>query len=151
MASELKLINAYMTIAMDEAKAAAELDEVPVGAVIVRNDEVIARAHNLVETRQDPTAHAEMLALKEASDKLNTRRLSDCTMYVTLEPCAMCMGAIIGYRIGVLAFGAFDQAAGCCVSKTELPELLNYRIPYIGGMLEDECKKLLSKFFQQKR
>ena len=69
-----------MTIAMDEAKAAAELDEVPVGAVIVRNDEVIARAHNLVETRQDPTAHAEMLALKEASDKLNTRRLSDCTM-----------------------------------------------------------------------
>lgn len=151
MASELKLINAYMTIAMDEAKAAAELDEVPVGAVIVRNDEVIARAHNLVETRQDPTAHAEMLALKEASDKLNTRRLSDCTMYVTLEPCAMCMGAIIGYRIGALAFGAFDQAAGCCVSKTELPELLNYRITYIGGMLEDECKKLLSNFFQQKR
>ena len=73
MASELKLINAYMTIAMDEAKAAAERDEVPVGAVIVRNDEVIARAHNLVERRQDPTAHAEMLALKEASDKLNTR------------------------------------------------------------------------------
>lgn len=115
MASELKLINAYMTIAMDEAKAAAELDEVPVGAVIVRNDEVIARAHNLVETRQDPTAHAEMLALKEASDKLNTRRLSDCTMYVTLEPCAMCMGAIIGYRIAhwLLAHLTKPQAAAC--------------------------------------
>ena len=141
-----------MTIAMDEAKAAAELDEVPVGAVIVRNDEVIARAHNLVETRQDPTAHAEMLALKEASDKLNTRRLSDCTMYVTLEPCPMCAGAIINSRVRRLVFGAKDAKAGSCGSVVDMFALpYNHKPEVTAGVLEKECSELLTDFFEQLR
>ncbi len=140
-----------MMLALEEAKQAYASGEVPVGAVIIHNGELIAGAHNLVEERRDPTAHAELLALKAAANKLGRRRLSDCELYVTLEPCAMCMGAIIGYRIGALAFGAFDPAAGCCISKVELTELLNCPLPYVGGMMEDECRSILSEFFKERR
>lgn len=139
--------NDFMLIALEEARRAAELDEVPVGAVVVKDGEVIASAHNLVETMQDASAHAELIVLKEASRLLESKWLHDCVLYVTLEPCAMCMGAAINYRIGAIVFGAFEPNTGCCISKIELAP----HIPYIGGLEEQTCKKLLSDFFKKKR
>ena len=104
-----------MRLALEEATLAFEAGEVPVGAVLVQNGEVVARAHNLVETLHDATAHAELLCLREAMGKLGAR-LTDCTLYVTLEPCAMCAGACVNAKLGRLVFGAFDEVAGCCGS-----------------------------------
>lgn len=140
-----------MKVALAEARKAYALGEVPVGAVITRNSEIIAAAHNLVESTDDPAAHAEIIALKRASERLGRRQLNDCILYVTLEPCAMCTGAILLYRIGALAFGAFDAVAGCCMSNAELLSVLNYRIPFVGGILENECRMILSEFFQNMR
>lgn len=151
MKREFFIEKKYMRDALEEAEKAYRRDEVPVGAVVVCGGEIIARAHNLVEANTDPSAHAELLALKAASEKLGTRRLDNCVLYVTLEPCAMCMGAIINFRIGALAFGAYDGEAGCCISRVELPRLLNGAMPYVGGIMEEECKDLLSQFFMAKR
>jgi tRNA(adenine34) deaminase len=141
----------FMRLAISEAEKAFALGEVPVGAVVVRNGEVIASAHNLVESLSDASAHAELLALKAAAEKLGTRRLENCELYATLEPCAMCMGAILNFRIGALCFGAFDDAAGCTVSRCELGKLTNLSVPFVGGMLEEECKSILRRFFEQRR
>ena len=151
MKRELFIEKKYMLDALSEAKKAYRQDEVPVGAVVVCDGEIIARAHNLVEANTDPSAHAELLALRAASDKLGTKWLENCVLYVTLEPCAICMGAIINYRTGALAFGAYDREAGCCISKAELPRLMNGALPYVGGIMEEECKSLLSEFFAAKR
>lgn len=148
---EMRIEKKFMTVALAEAEKARALGEVPVGAVVVRNSEVISAAHNLVESTNDPAAHAEIIALKRASERLGRRQLNDCTLYVTLEPCAMCTGAILLYRIGALAFGAFDEAAGCCMSNAELLSVLNYRIPFVGGILEAECKVIISEFFRNRR
>ncbi|MBR3299494.1 MAG: nucleoside deaminase [Clostridia bacterium] len=140
-----------MRLALAESEKAFAVGEVPVGAVVVQNGEVIASAHNLTEQLSDASAHAEMLALKQAAERLGTRRLSGCELYVTLEPCAMCMGAILNFRIGALCFGAFDDAAGCTVSRCELARLTNQGLPFVGGMLEDECRSILSRFFSERR
>ena len=142
----------FMMQALKEAQLAYDADEVPVGAVIVQNDTVIARAHNMVETLKDPSAHAEMLVLKKAAEITGGKWLSDCVLYVTLEPCAMCTGAILNFRIGALAFGAFDPAAGCCMSKFRLLNgELNNSIPFAGGIEQGKCASLLSSYFSRKR
>lgn len=140
-----------MRLALGEATLAFEAGEVPVGAVLVRNGEVVARAHNLVETLHDTTAHAELLCLREAMEKLGAR-LTDCTLYVTLEPCAMCAGACVNAKLGRLVFGAFDEVAGCCGSKTNLTDkCFLHSVETWGGILEEDCKTLLSSFFQALR
>lgn len=151
MKEKISIKKEFMRLALKEAEKAFDLGEVPVGAVVVHNGEVIASAHNLVESLSDASAHAELLALKAAAEKLGKRRLSDCELYVTLEPCAMCMGAVINFRLGALCFGAFDDAAGCTVSKCTLAKLVNQSIPFVGGMLEKECRTLLRRFFEQMR
>ena len=140
-----------MRLALEEAMLAFEAGEVPVGAVLVRNGEVVARAHNLVETLHDATAHAELLCLREAMGKLGAR-LTDCTLYVTLEPCAMCAGACVNAKLGRLVFGAFDEIAGCCGSKMDLSDkCFLHSVESWGGILEGSCKALLSHFFQALR
>ena len=151
MKEKILLKSEYMREALREARAAFDEGETPVGAVIVRHGEIIARAHNRVETLNDASAHAELLALKQAGERLASRRLSDCELYVTLEPCPMCMGAIVHFRVGALCFGAFDPRAGACCSLLELPRLTGCSMPYAGGMLEEECSALLSEFFRLRR
>jgi len=144
----------YMREALIEARAAARRDEVPVGAVLVNNisGEIIARAQNSVERTSDPTAHAEMLALREGARVLNTWRLSECTLYVTLEPCAMCAGATISARLGRLVFGAFEERTGCCGSIFDLTTgVFLHGMQTIGGILEDECAELMKDYFRGKR
>ncbi len=129
------------------------MGEVPVGAVIVRGDQVLAQAFNLRETLQDPTAHAERLALASAGQSLGTWHLEDCTLYVTLEPCAMCAGAIVLSRISRVVFGANDPKAGACVSLYQIASdpRLNHRAEITGGVLATECGEILTEFFQQRR
>ena len=151
MKNGLVIEKEFMRAALIEAEKAFVEGEVPVGAVVVRNGEVIARAHNLVEKYNDPSMHAEMIALKEASRLLGSRRLNDCVLYITLEPCAMCMGAIIGFRVGAVCFGAFDTDAGCAVSKCELSKAVDRNINFIGGVMEKECSEILGRFFERMR
>ena len=140
-----------MRFALEEATLAFEAGEVPVGAVLVQNGEVVARAHNMVETLHDTTAHAELLCLREAMGKLGAR-LTDCTLYVTLEPCAMCAGACVNAKLGRLVFGAFDEVAGCCGSKLDLTDkCFLHSVETWGGILEPDCKALLTDFFQALR
>lgn len=137
----------FMMEAIAEAEKALALGEIPVGAVAVRGGEIIARAHNERETGLDPTAHAEVLALRRAAEAIGSRRLSDATLYVTLEPCAMCAGAIVAARLGRLVYGARDAQRGCCGSLyriTEDPEL-DWFCPAEGGCLEEECARVLAK------
>lgn len=142
----------FMRAAIDEARAAAAEDEAPIGAVIVREGTIIASAHNLVERLRDASAHAEILAIRRAAQSIGGWRLRDCALYVTLEPCAMCMGACLNSRLGAIAFGAYDREYGCCSSALELGGgILNYRIPFVGGILEEECSQLLSAYFSAKR
>ena len=143
----------YMRMALEEAKKALEMGEVPVGAVIVREGEVIASAHNERETTGDPTAHAEVLALRRAAKKLGHRRLGDCTLYVTLEPCPMCAGAIVMADVGGVYYGAADEAAGCAGSVYAIPEdpAFGRRIPCMGGLLEGDCRNILNGFFEERR
>lgn len=142
-----------MRLALDEAKRAGEKGEVPIGAVVVCDDEVIARAHNWRETWADPTAHAELIAIQEASRRLGGWRLSDCDLYVTLEPCPMCAGAIMLARIRRLYYGATDAKGGAVISKLQVlqPELWNHHPEVTGGILADECGMILKDFFQELR
>ncbi len=137
----------FMKMALREAEAALEQDEVPVGAVIVSQNKILAKAHNLTETLVDVTAHAEMQALTSASNYLQSKYLIDCTMYVTLEPCSMCAGALYWSQISRLVIGASDPKRGFIT--TGVP--LHPKTEMIGGILEDECSELLKQFFQGKR
>jgi len=143
----------WMRLALEEARAAEALGEVPVGAVIVRAGEPIATGHNLTHTLQDPSAHAEMVAIRRAAQVTGHWRLLDCTLYVTLEPCAMCAGAIVLARIPDLVFGAPDPKAGMCGSLEDLvrDHRLNHRVRLTTGVLERECGDLLRAFFRARR
>lgn len=143
----------YMRGAIAQAERAAQELEVPVGCVIVKDNKVIARAHNLRESLQDATAHAEIIAIKKACKKLGTFRLSDCDLYVTLEPCPMCAGAIINARIKAVYFGAYDKKAGCCGTLYSLNADKRFNHNYIaeGGIMQQECAELLSSFFADRR
>jgi len=140
----------YMREALLEAEKAFRKGEVPVGAVVVKDGEIIGRGHNLKETLKDPTAHAEMIAIREASKSLNNWRLNDCDIYVTLEPCPMCVGAIVEARIKRLVFGAFDVNMGACGSVFDIPrsDRLKGKIEIIDGIMEEECKNLMIDFFK---
>jgi tRNA(adenine34) deaminase len=140
----------WMRIALEEAESAMQEAEVPVGAVIVKDDAVISHAHNLCAFRKDPTAHAEMLVLKEAYQKLGS--LQDCTLYVTLEPCAMCVGAMLHMRLPRLVYGAFDPACGCCGSRVDLGDhWFESSIETTGGILEEDASAILKGFFSSVR
>jgi tRNA(adenine34) deaminase len=143
----------YMKLAIDEALKAKDKLEVPIGAVIVQNDEVIASAYNLRETEQRSVAHAELLAIDEACKKLGTWRLEDATLYVTLEPCPMCAGAIVLSRVKRVVFGAYDPKGGCAGTLLNLLEFekFNHQAQVVGGMLEEECGSLLTTFFRELR
>lgn len=143
----------FMREAMAEAQKAFDLGEAPVGAVIVRGEEVIARGHNLKEKLQDPTAHAEMLAIREASRRLGSWRLLNTTVYVTLEPCAMCAGAMVAARIPRLVYGAPDPKAGAAGSVVNIVQVdrFNHRMEVTAGVLKDECAGILQRFFARLR
>ena len=141
-----------MKMAYNEAVKAFNKEEIPVGCVIVKGDLVIAKAHNLREINNLVSSHAEMLAITKANKKLSSWRLDDCDIYVTLEPCAMCSGAIIQARIKNLYFGAYDLKAGACGSVLNLFSYpFNHKVNVAGGIMEDECKKLLQDFFKTLR
>ena len=143
----------HMQRALEEAKRALELGEVPVGAVVVCGGEVIASAHNEREATGDPTAHAEVLAIRRAAKRLGRRRLTGCTLYVTLEPCPMCAGAIVMAELGGVYYGAADETAGCAGSVYAIPEdpAFGRRIACMGGLLEGECQEILDGFFEERR
>jgi len=140
----------HMRCALDEARLAAAAGEVPIGAVLVVEGAVVARAHNRREVWQDPTAHAELIAIREASAQLRTWRLVGGTLYATMEPCAMCIGAAILARVERVVFGVRDPKGGACGSVLNIPEerRLNHRIEVVGGVLEDESRALLKEFFK---
>ena len=143
----------YMRIAIEEAKRALLLDEVPVGAVIVKNGVVIAKGHNLRETLKSATAHAEIIAINNACAKLNGWRLFGCDMYVTLEPCPMCAGALVNARIDRIIFGTMDYKRGGCRSIYNITDddRLNHKLEIVSGVCVEECKILLQEFFNLKR
>jgi len=139
----------WMTCAITEARKAEARDEVPIGCVIVSAGRIIARGHNLRETSQDPAAHAELIAIRKAARKLGSWRLLNCTLYVTLEPCTMCMGAIILARIPTLVFGCYDPKGGAAGSLYDLSAdpRLNHTVALVPQIMESECSGLLSSFF----
>lgn len=142
-----------MQFALEEAKKAAQLGEVPVGCVIVHRERIVGRAHNFVESTQDPTAHAELLAIQQAAAALGSRRLLECTLYVTLEPCPMCAGAILLARIPQVVFGAKDPKMGAVVTLYSLLQdhRLNHQCQIFQGVCDKEATALLQSFFQQLR
>lgn len=140
----------WMQQALFEARKAFHCGEVPVGAIIVKDDRMVATAHNLCETNHDPSKHAELLAMQKAYQSLGSLR--NCTLYVTLEPCAMCAGAMLHYQLPRLVFGAFDAACGCCGSRIDLTDhWFDHSVETVGGILEPECSALLSAFFAKIR
>ena len=143
----------YMKYALAEARKAFDEDEVPVGAVIVHEGQIIARAHNQIKTLKDPTAHAEMIAITQAASYLKNERLNGCALYVTIEPCSMCVGASILARIDAIVYGAEDTKTGACGSAIDLakPGLFNHTIEVIRGILEDECRSIIQEFFLARR
>jgi tRNA(adenine34) deaminase len=143
----------FMRLAFEEAEAAFDADEVPVGAVIVQGDAVIARTHNRRESSNDPTGHAELLAIRVASQKLQRWRLSDTTLYVTKEPCIMCAGTMVNARLGRVVYGCRDEKGGAVDSLYKLlsDERLNHQVEVVSGVLEDLCAEILKKFFQKRR
>ena len=143
----------YMKCAIEEAKKAGQLGEVPIGAVIVKDNEIISRAHNLRETLQQPTAHAEHLAIERAAEVVGSWRLEDCTLYVTLEPCVMCAGTIVMSRIPRVVYGAMDPKGGCSGSLMDLLQQpqFNHRAIVEHGVLEETCGNLLRHFFRDLR
>jgi tRNA(adenine34) deaminase len=143
----------FMRLALREAERALEHDDVPIGALVVRGGEVVAAAHNERELRQDPTAHAELIALREAARAGGSWRVLDAVLYVTLEPCAMCAGAIVLARVPRVLFGASDTKAGACGSVLDVlgEPRLNHRPEVAGGLLREECGALLSGFFASRR
>lgn len=143
----------WMRAAIDQAVRALEADEVPIGAVVVHADRVIGEGCNQRETLRDPTAHAEMIAITQAAEALGSWRLLDCTLYVTLEPCPMCAGAIVQARLPTVIYGADDPKAGACHTLYRITDdvRLNHRATVIGGVLQEECARLLRDFFAQQR
>lgn len=143
----------FMNIAMEEAREALREGEVPVGAVVVRGGEIIARAHNRSISAGDPSAHAEMLAIRKAAEHMGNYRLAGTTLYVTLEPCVMCAGALLHARVERLVFGASDPKGGAVVSLYTIlsDKRLNHSVQVTGGVLGDACGEILSRFFRQKR
>jgi tRNA(adenine34) deaminase len=143
----------FMRMALDEAAKAPAVGEVPIAALIVQDTRVLAQAHNYRELWQDPTAHAEVIAIRAAATALGTWRLTDTTLYVTVEPCSMCIGAIILARVSRVVFGAWDPKAGACGSVFDLTNepRLNHRVEIVGGLLEAESQRLLQQFFRQLR
>ena len=142
----------YMQQALELAKRGADLGEVPVGALVVKDGEVIARAHNERELLPDATAHAEVLAIRRACAALGTNRLSGCTLYVTLEPCPMCAGALVNARIDRVVFGAYDARGGACGSMLRIQKYPLYFMPaFEGGVMAEECAAVLTEFFAKKR
>src|SRR5438094_7248756 len=153
MLIDLPSDEAFMREALRQAQKAYEADEVPVGAVVVRAGKIIARAHNQIELLKDATAHAEMLALTAAEEAVGDWRLTDCDLYVTKEPCAMCAGAVVHTRIRRIIFGCADPAAGAAGSMMNVPQMpgLNHRCEITSGVLQKECAALLQDFFRKKR
>lgn len=143
----------FMKQALIEARKAYGKDEVPIGAVIVKDGKIIARGHNTRQQTQNAVNHAEMIAIQKACKKVGSWRLCDCDLYVTLEPCPMCAGACINSRLNAVYFGAYDAKAGCAGTLYNLPEdeRFNHRLKVEGGILQQECVKILSDFFKQKR
>ncbi len=142
----------FMSLALEQAKIAFEKGEVPVGAIIVLNNEIIASAYNKTEAERDATAHAEILAIKEASKKIDSWRLNECEMFVTIEPCTMCIGAIINARISKLYFGAREEKFGAVGSLYNIADANQInKLEVYFGILENECSKLMSDFFRGKR
>lgn len=148
-----QLHQVFMQMALQQAEQAARSDEVPVGAVIVREGSIIAAAHNQREMLRDPTAHAEMIAITQAAEAVGGWRLEDCILYVTLEPCPMCAGAILQARIPVVVYGALDPKAGAVTSLYEMlnDNRLNHRCEVVSGILQDRCGQILTDFFRQRR
>ncbi len=141
-----------MKIALELAAVAGEAGEIPVGALVVKDGKIISEAHNLCESAHKATAHAELLAIESASAALGTWRLSGCTLYVTMEPCPMCAGAIVNSRIDRVVFGCKDASAGCCGSVLNLNSYpFNHAFALTGGVLADESRELLRGFFQKRR
>lgn len=142
-----------MRAALAEAQKAYDEGEVPVGAIVVQDGMIIGRGHNQVERLQDPTAHAEIIAIGAAATTLENWRLSDCTLYVTLEPCVMCTGSLVLARLGLLVYGAHDPKAGACGSRIDIlgEPWLNHNVPLVSGVLADEASGTLSSFFEMKR
>lgn len=147
------MVEKYMKLALKEAQKAYDKDEVPIGAIIVKNDKIIAKAHNLRETAKQACAHAEVLAIQKACKKIAAWRLEDCDMYVTLEPCSMCAGAIINARIKNLYIGAMDPKGGAVGSKLNLINdyKFNHSVNVNYGILEEECSEIIKKFFKELR
>jgi tRNA(adenine34) deaminase len=143
----------WMILALEQARLAQVMDEVPVGAVLVQDDQLIASAHNQPISSNDPTAHAEIQLLRVAGKALNNYRLPNTTLYVTLEPCTMCLGAMIHARVSRVVFGAYDQKTGVCGSCTDLStsQCFNHSIEIEGGVLANDCKQLLQEFFKKRR
>jgi tRNA(adenine34) deaminase len=143
----------FMAEALKEAQKAFDMDEVPIGAVIVKDGKIIGRGYNRKEETCDATAHAEIMAIKEASEKLNAWRLTGCTMYVTLEPCSMCAGALVNARIDKLVIGASDPKTGACGSVFNIVQdkRLNHQIELETGILEEDCSTILKLFFEKLR
>lgn len=143
----------FMSLAIKEAEKSAALDEVPVGAIIVKDNKVIARGHNLREKSNDPTSHAEINAIRKACKKLGSWRLEDCTIYVTIEPCSMCAGTLLWTRIKKIVYGASDLKGGALGSSFSLFEVknINHHPEIVGGILQEECGKMMSSFFKEKR
>ena len=143
----------WMSLALEQARLAAWEGEIPVGAVLVRGDTFVCAAHNTREATHDPTAHAELLCLREGALLLGDWRLRDCTLYVTLEPCPMCAGAMVMSQLGACVYGAADESQGCCGSVYDLPgdPQLHGVTHWQGGVMEHECRALLQDFFRARR
>ena len=143
----------WMRLALDQARQAAAMGEIPVGAALVQGETLVCAAHNLRETEHDPTAHAELLCLREGARLLGDWRLRDCTLYVTLEPCPMCAGAMVMSQLGRCVWGAADPRQGCCGSVYDLPGdgALHGVTRWQGGVLEAECARLMTDFFASRR
>ena len=149
----INLDETFMQEAIRQAKKAAEIDEVPIGAVVAYENKIIARSYNQVEMLKDPTAHAEMIAVTAATNYLSSKWLQECTLYVTIEPCSMCAGALVLARLGRVCFGAEDPKAGACGSVLNIAHHkgLNHRLDVQGGILTPQCSALMSEFFKKKR
>lgn len=145
--------NKFMKSALKEAEKSYDKEEIPVGAVIVKDGKIIARGHNLKETKNDTTNHAEIIAIRKASKKLKSWRLRGCTMYVTLEPCTMCAGALIQARLDKVVIGTMDEKTGACGSVLNVLEdyKFNHKVEIEKGVMEKECKEILQKFFRELR
>lgn len=143
----------FMKQALKCAKKALLLDEVPIGALIVKDGKIIAKGYNKSIKSTDTTAHAEIVAIRKACKKLDNYRLNDCTVYITIEPCAMCTGALIWARVKRIVFGAYDIKAGACGSIFDIPseKKLNHKIEVSGGLLQEECATIIREFFKNKR